>query len=49
MRSSFRENQAYMRTVKTNFSDKNVLLFQRKDVTFGQKNVTFVLKKSGTF
>ena len=42
---SSNENQAYMRTVRTNLSGKNVLLSHRKGVTFAQKNVTFVFTK----
>ena len=38
-----------MGTVGTNLCDKYVLLFHKKGITFAQKNVTFVLKKSGTF
>ena len=46
--SSSNKNQAYIRTVRTNLSDKNVLLFHRKGVTFRQKNVTYVFEKSST-
>ena len=43
--SSSSDNQTYIRTVKTNQLDKNVLFFYKKGVTFRPKNVTFALKK----
>ena len=44
------ENQAYMRIVRINLSNKNLLLFHRKGVTFAKtKNITYVFKISGTF
>ena len=38
-----------MRIVRTNISDKNVLLVHRKGVTFGQKKLLFNKYKAGTF
>ena len=51
IRSSSSENKTYMRIVRTNLPDKNVLLFFIENMLlFGQKkNITFVLKKRWYF